>query len=99
MAEQHSLNFLLPLKPPPSQLAAEAEAMMDGYEPMSGRVGIEITYLVLDCKTDCAMPSEIINALQGTVFHGEPDDIRTHVLADGYSEGAMVIRVWQEEIK
>ncbi len=98
MAEPSALDFLLPLNPPPGLLQRLAAGQMDGYEPMTGRVGIEIAYLVRDCDMEHTMPTEIIDALRGIAYETDPapELIHPHVHADGYVDGMMVVRVWQE---
>lgn len=100
MPEIDGFKTILPLPPPPHQLTREAQAMMDGYEPMTGRVGIEITYLVIDDKSIEYTASQIIADLAGIVFDGPPevDQIKVHVLAEGYVNPSVIIDVWQEGI-
>lgn len=101
MPEIDGFKTMLPLPPPPHQLTREAQAMMDGYEPMSGKVGIEITYLVNDCENITYQPIEILAALAGIVFEGMPDAdmLNIHIQAEGYVNPSVVIDVWQDGIE
>ncbi len=97
MREIDGFKTILPLPPPPNQLTREAQAMMDGYEPMSGTVGIEITYLMNDCKRVEYEASQIIADLTGIVFDGLPDAglLLIHIFR-GCRNPTVVIDVWQE---
>lgn len=101
MTEIFGFRFILPLPPPPNQLMREAQICMDGFEPMTGRVNMDITYLVLDSECIEYKTNQIIAEMTGIVFEDEPaaDRIHSHVLAEGYVNPSVVIDVWQDGIE
>lgn len=98
MAEIHGFKIMLPLPPPPGQLTREAQSAMEGYDPMTGLVGIEVSYLTAGHERIEYDVQQIIADLSGVVFEGLPDKdlIKTHVCEEGYVNPSVIIDVWQE---
>lgn len=98
MPEIDGFKTILPLNPTLSQLTREAQDVMDGYEPMTGKIGIEITFLVRDEECFTYNPINVLNAFSGIVFNDMPDadSLQVHIFR-GCTNPSLVIDVWKEK--